>query len=108
MSAQTDFKTATCVLEENNRFCKPFIDWEGGIHWSESHLCPEFFKIPPHLTMDDAMFDQIAEAAHAWRPCGKCADYKKLLNNNGPKYILAKKNLGIPVTEAVLTEMQGG
>jgi hypothetical protein len=108
MSAQTDFKTAVCELEAHGRFCKPFIDFDGGIHWSESHLCPEFFKIPPHLTMDDAMFDQISEAAHAWRPCGKCADYKKLLNNNYPKYVIAKKILGIPDVEAALAEMQGG
>ena len=108
MSAQTDFKTAVCTLEENNRFCKPFIDWDGGIHWSESHLCPEFFKIPSHLAMDDAMFDMISEAAHAWRPCGKCADYKKLLNNNYPKYVIAKKILGIPDVEAACAEMQGG
>ena len=108
MTAQTDFKTATSVLEANNRFCKPFIDWDGGIHWSESHLCPEFFKIPSHLMMDDAMFDQISEAAHAWRPCGKCADYKKLLNNNYPKYVIAKKILGIPDIEAACAEMQGG
>lgn len=96
ISAQTDVKTAVCMLEARGKFCRPFIDWEGGMHWSESHLCPEFFKLPSHLEMDDAMFDQISEAAHAWRPCGKCADYKKLLDNNHPKYVLAKKILGIP------------
>lgn len=106
LSAQTDFKTAVCTLEAHGKFCKPLIDFDGGIHWSESHLCPEFFKLPSHLAMDDAMFDQISEAAHAWRPCGKCADYKKLLNNNQPKYVIAKKILGIPDVEAALAEMQ--
>lgn len=102
VSAQTDFKTTVCTLESRGKFCKPLIDWEGGIHWSESHLCPAFFKIPSHLAMDDAMFDQISEAAHAWRPCGKCADYKKLLNNNYPKYVIAKKILGIQDVEAAI------
>lgn len=99
-SAQTGFKTAVCALESHGKFCKPLIDWEGGIHWSESHLCPAFFKLPSHLEMDDAMFDQILEAAHAWRPCGKCADYKKLLNNNYPQYVIAKYILGILDVEA--------
>ena len=107
VSAQTDFKTAVGALESRGNLCRPIVDWEGGIHWSESHLCPEFFKLPSHLAMDDAMFDQIAEAAHAWRPCGKCADYKKLINNNYPKYVIAKTILGILDVEAVCTGTQG-
>lgn len=98
VSAQTDLKDAISALESHASLCHPLIDWQGGMHWSESWLCPSFFTIPDHLLLDAAMVDQISESAHAWRPCGKCADYQKLLNNDYPKYVLAKHILGIPQT----------
>lgn len=108
VAAQTDFRTAVGALEARGNLCRPAVDWEGGIHWSESRLCPAFFKLPSHLALDDAMFDQIAEDAHAWRPCGKCVDYKKFINNNYPKYVIAKAILGIQDVEAACAGIQGG
>lgn len=93
--AKGDLVLTISFLEKNMKWCHPLIDWRGGVHWSESWLCPSFFTIPSHLLLDEPMFLQISEAASAWRPCGKCADYQKLLKNNYPKYVLAKYILGI-------------
>lgn len=96
VSAQTDLPTTIKVLEGQLKLCHPLIDYAGRMHWSESCGCPYFFTIPEHLKVDDAMVNDICEAAHNWRPCGQCADYKKLLQNNYPKYVLVKHILGIP------------
>ena len=83
------------VLERRLKWCHPMIDWRGGMHWSESWLCPSFFTIPDHLLLDKPMFLQIQEAACAWRPCGKCEDFKKVLEHTEPQYVQARKILGI-------------
>ena len=95
VAAQTDFKSAIDVLESKVKLCHPLIDWQGKLHWSESWLCPSFGQIPSEESFDESVFDDIAEAACVWRPCGKCPGYKKLLENNYPKYVIAKHLLGI-------------
>lgn len=97
VNAQTkDYEETIRILEDKSKFCHPLVDWKGGVHWSESWLCPAFYTIPGHLLLDLPMYKCIAEAAHAWRPCGACPDYQKLLKNNYPLYVLAKHILGIP------------
>jgi len=94
VAIQTDFINAIRHLELNGLSCHPLVDWKGGLHWSESWLCPSFFTIPEHVLLDEPMFDQIAEAACNVLPCCKCADYEKLRTNNYPKYVLAKYIMG--------------
>lgn len=93
--AKGDFISTISFLEKTMKWCRPLVDWRGGVHWSESWLCPSFFTIPSHLLLDEPMFLQISEAASAWRPCGKCEDYQKLLTKTDPKYVKAREILGI-------------
>lgn len=87
-SAQLPYAYAVKNMEIRGKYCHPLIDWQGGMHWSESWLCPKFAHISEPM-------DEIAEKAHRWRPCGHCADYKKILSKTDPQYIVAKEILGI-------------
>lgn len=86
VSAQLPFIQAIQNMEMRGKFCKPLIDWQGNLHWSDSWLCPSF----GHISED---FDILARKAHEWRPCCRCAGAKKLKNNNSPQYIVAKQIL---------------
>ena len=88
-------KNVTRYLEMAGKFCHPLVAWTGSLHWSESWLCSKFFELPSHLLLDDAMYDQIQESALNWRPCGKCADYQKLLDQDDFRYVRAREILGI-------------
>lgn len=88
VAAQMPYFYAIRNMESRGKFCHPLIDWKGNIHWSESWLCPSFAHISEPLNV-------IAKKAQAWRPCGKCPDFKKILENNDPKYNLAKRILAI-------------
>lgn len=88
VAAQLPFKDAVSKLETMGKFCHPLVDWKGEVKWSESCLCPGFGKVT-----DD--FSQLAIKASEWRPCGKCADYKKLLAKSDMKYAVAKAIMGI-------------
>lgn len=87
-SAQVGFREAIRISEARGRLCYPFIDWKGGIHASESCLCPSF------ATILDAN-GYIEKKARAFRPCGGCKDYKRLLRKTEPKYVTARAILGI-------------
>lgn len=93
--AKGDLVLTISLLEKTMKWCRPLVDWRGGVHWSESWLCPSFFTIPSHLLLDEPMFLQLSEAASAWRPCGKCEDYQKFLAKTDPKYVKAREILGI-------------
>lgn len=93
--AKGDLVLTISLLEKTMKWCHPLVDWRGGVHWSESWLCPSFFTIPSHLLLDEPMFLQLSEAASAWRPCGKCEDYQKFLAKTDPKYVKAREILGI-------------
>lgn len=84
----TSFQHALSVLEIKGAFCKPSIDWKGNIRWSECWLCPSFSSV-----FDDP--SEIGKRAMGWRPCGKCADYQKLLNRQDGQYPVVRKLLGI-------------
>lgn len=86
--AQMQFHFALKNMEMRGKMCHPLIDWKGNLHVSESWLCPSFANI-----FED--FTSIADKAHNWRPCGKCADYQKLLKKSDAQYIQAKQILGI-------------
>ena len=86
--AQLPYVFALKNIEMRGKMCHPLIDWKGNLHISESWLCPSFANI-----FED--FTSIADKAHNWRPCGKCADYQKLLKKNDPQYLQAKQILGI-------------
>ena len=87
------------ILESRGHYCKPRINYLGGIGWSESSLCPSFASVHEQEHV-------IAYKCAAWRPCGQCADYKKLLENPFPKYIEARNILGI--RKSVHTIIDGG
>lgn len=88
VAAQTDLHAAIRILEERGKICHPLVDWTGGLHWSESWLCPAFASV-----RDD--FGEICRKAREWRPCGKCEDYRKLLDRNDGNYAMGKALLGI-------------
>lgn len=87
-SAQLPYKDALFNMQIRGKFCHPLVDYKGGMHWSESCICPTFAHI-------SEPFEDIANKAHEWRPCGKCPDFKKILENNNAQYIVAKEILGI-------------
>ncbi len=86
--AQLPYKETLRNLEIRGKFCHPLVDWKGKLHWSESWLCPSFAEISESL-------EEISKKAKAWRPCGACPDYKKLLGKKDRKYIVAKEILKI-------------
>lgn len=88
VASQIDYKQVIQTMEGRGHFCKPRINYKGEIGWSESSLCPSFATV--YNTPDE-----IQQKASEWRPCGKCRDYQKLLNNKQPKYLSAKAILGI-------------
>lgn len=87
-SVQLPYQLAVAQMQIMGKFCHPLVDWQGGLHWSESWLCPTFAHI-------SEPFSDIARKAHAWKPCGKCEGYKKLLEKTDEKYVKAKSILGI-------------
>ena len=101
-AAQTNLVDAHRILEAKAKFCHPLVDWRGGVHWSESWLCPPFGTIPDNGDFDHFAFAELVRAAHSWRPCGKCADYQKLLNNHTSVYEAGKRMLGIPSENKVI------
>lgn len=76
------------ILESRGHYCKPRINYRGEIGWSESALCPNFASV---FDSNEEIFTRCSE----WRPCGRCADYVKLLENPFPKYVEARNILGI-------------
>lgn len=86
--AQTVLPIAISVLEQHGKFCTPRINCKGEMSWAECWSCPGFASINDPLEV-------IMLKARSWRPCGKCADYQKLLDIKTPDYVEAKKILGI-------------
>lgn len=80
--------TAITMLNLRGHFCFPFVDWMGGLHFSESWICPQF------ATVSDGIED-IRKQALAWKPCGECKDFEKVLTNPSANYVHARKLLGI-------------
>lgn len=83
---QLPFNMAILNMEQRFHFCTPLVDWQGNIHLSESWLCPSIGNVE---TFDN--FKDIIKA----KPCGKCADYQKILDNNSPQYAIVKQMMGI-------------
>lgn len=88
MSRGLTYAVAIDILETRGHYCRPRIDYRGGIGWSESSLCPSFANVHDEEAT-------IAAKCRKWRPCGRCPDYQKLLNNPDIRYVQARKILGI-------------
>lgn len=83
---QLPFNVAILNMESRYHFCTPLVDWQGYIHLSESWKCPHIGHVSTfHNFMD------IVKA----KPCGKCADYQKILDNDSPQYIAIREMMGI-------------
>ena len=90
LSKQTeDFKELNSCLSRHGQSCKPFIDWRGNVHWSESICCPSYGNV----LKDD--FQTIWQNLKKAVPCGKCSLYKNLLESTDPKIIRARQIMGI-------------
>lgn len=77
------------VLFQNAQNCKPFVDWMGNVHWSESICCPSYGNV----ATDD--FETIWQNLRKAVPCGKCRLYKNLQNSTDLKIVQARMVLGI-------------
>lgn len=64
--------------------CKPFVDWKGNVHGSESMCCPAHGNV-----MTDS-FETIWQNLREAVPCGKCRAYKNLLTSDEPKIAYAR------------------
>ena len=73
----------------HNQHCKPFVDWKGNVHWSESICCPSYGNVVADK------FETIWENLQKAVPCGKCSLYKNLKNSNEGKIIIARRIMGI-------------
>lgn len=68
--------------------CKPYIDYKGNVHLSESCLCPSFGNVNDDYMVD--IFNNLREA----KPCCQCALGKKFLKSDNIKIIVARNLLG--------------
>lgn len=90
LSKQTDdIRFLSTNLFQHAQNCKPFVDWKGNVHWSESICCPSYGNV---LTDD---FETIWQNLREAKPCGKCRLYKKFLNSTDPKIVHARVIMGI-------------
>lgn len=70
-------------------FCKPLIDWQGNVHWSESICCPSYGNV-----LTDP-FETIWENMRRAIPCGKCHGYQNFITSQQPQIVMARKLLGV-------------
>ena len=90
LSKQTDdIRFLSANLFHHAQNCKPYVDWEGNVHWIESICCPSYGNV---LTDD---FETIWRNLRAAKPCGKCRGYKKFINSTDPKIAHARMIMGI-------------
>ena len=83
---QLPFNMAILNMESRFHYCTPLIDWQGNIHLSESWLCPSIGNVET--------FNSFKDIIRA-KPCGKCPDYQKLLDNSTSQYLAIKEIMGI-------------
>lgn len=81
-----DYSLALLVSEQS---CKPFVDWKGNVHVSESITCPSVGNVNT-----DNFYD-IWKGIRKFKPCGRCSGYKKFINSNEPKIVTSKKIIGV-------------
>ena len=71
--------------------CKPLVDWQGNVHWSESICCPSYGNV-----LTDP-FETIWENMRCAIPCGKCSGYQRFLKSDNPQIVMARALLGIKI-----------
>ena len=76
-------------LARANQHCKPFVDWKGNVHWSESICCPSYGNV----VTDD--FETIWQNLKKAVPCGKCSLFKNLKESKDEKLVMARMIMGI-------------
>lgn len=69
--------------------CKPFVDFRGNVHLSESCQCQSFGNVNDDYALD------IFKAMQAGKPCLKCALGRKYSASSAPDIIRAKGIIGI-------------
>ena len=90
LSKQTEnFHELNSCLLLHGQSCKPFVDWRGNVHWSESICCPSYGNV----VKDD--FQTIWQNLKKAVPCGKCSLYKNLIESTNPKIIRSRQIMGI-------------
>lgn len=90
ISKQTDdIQFLSTNLFQHAQNCKPFVDWKGDVHWSESICCPSYGNV---LTDD---FETVWQNLRKAKPCGRCRLYKNLQESTEPKIAMARIIMGI-------------
>lgn len=84
-----DPKQFSSTMFASDQTCKPFIDWKGDVHLSESITCPSVGNV----NTDD--FLDIWNGIRNFKPCGRCSGYRKFINSDVPKIVAAKRILGL-------------
>lgn len=84
----TSMEQMIAFAEQSGKFCAPLVDFRGGLHLSESWLCPTF------ATLDDD-FHVISKNCLEWSPCGGCRGIKKALAKRDPSYVRGCTLLGL-------------
>lgn len=69
--------------------CKPLVDWKGDVHMSESCTCPSVGNVNTDEFID------IWKNMRKFRPCGRCHEYKKLVEYDNEKIKEVKRIFGI-------------
>lgn len=64
--------------------CKPFIDYRGNVHLSESCLCQSFGNVAEDFHME------IFKNMQSGKPCMGCLNAKQFLESENPKYMAVK------------------
>lgn len=85
----SNVRQMSAALFQNGQTCKPFVDWRGNVHWSESIGCPSYGNV-----LKDE-FEDIWQNLRKAVPCGKCRLYLNLFKSHDPKIVLTRRILDI-------------
>jgi MoaA/NifB/PqqE/SkfB family radical SAM enzyme len=73
------------ALQMHGQLCKPSVDADGGVHLSESRLCPSVGNV-----VTDS-FTDIWSRMRRFRPCGQCAGYRRFMESQRPDIVRARQ-----------------
>ena len=73
------------ALQMHGQLCKPSVDADGGVHLSESRLCPSVGNV-----VTDPFAD-IWSRMRRFRPCGQCAGYRRFMESQRPDIVRARQ-----------------
>ena len=88
LARQTDNPRTFGVMQAlHKQFCKPSVDCFGGVHMSESRLCPIVGNVNTNS------FGDIYEKMQSFKPCGRCRQYKKFMESERPDIVKVRQIL---------------